>query len=74
MVYLAGYGKNVGYEDDWYDTYAGKIYPRRADGRNGLEVPTKYIEWLTLPPEQMAILWRQTKFRDTMTLVLTLLF
>jgi hypothetical protein len=60
-----------GKKDRWYDLYAGTIYPfEDATAPGGLEVPTRYIEWLTLTPEQMAERWNDPDFRETMKIVL----
>ena len=45
-----------------------------TNGNTGLEVPTKYIEWLAMDPDDMSDWWRKTKFRETMQLVLQSLF
>lgn len=71
---LPGYGPGVrGKTDKWYETYAGRIYNFEFKP-DGLEVPTKYIEWLTMHPDVMAKLWNEPDFRETMKLVLTGLF
>ena len=44
-----------------------------GDG-TGLEVPTRYIEWLTKSPEQMALMWNDPVFRETLMIVLEGLF
>lgn len=70
----SAYGK----KDDWYDAYAGAIYPFEmveGDRPGGLEVPTRYIEWLARSPEEMAQMWNEDpKFRETMKIVLHALF
>lgn len=78
LIKLPGYGV-PGKKDQWYEVYAGRIYPWEVlpDGTPrpiGLEVPTRYIEWLTHSPEAQAVLWNDPKFRETMQLVLTRLF
>jgi hypothetical protein len=73
VVRLPGYIGVRGKKDDWYEAYAGRIYS--FEGRpEGLEVPTRYIEWLTMDPEKMADLWNDGTFRETMTVVLKGLF
>jgi len=74
LKYLPGYGNAVGLKDDWYDSYAGRVYRGMTNGNTGLEVPTKYIEWLAMDPDDMSDWWRKTKFRETMQLVLQSLF
>ena len=75
IKYLAGYGDAIGLADDWYDAYAGRIYPASTKyGNQGLEIPTRYIEWLAMHPDDMADYWGRPKFRETMTVVLQSLF
>lgn len=71
---LAGYAADViGKKDKWYDSYAGRVYPFEFSAE-GLEVPTRYIEWLTFTPQEMAVFWNDPNFRETMKLVLKGLF
>jgi len=71
---LPGYG-SPGKKDKWYDAYAGKIYSQyETEGKKGLEVPTRYMEWLTKDPAEMARLWNDLDFRETMVIVLRNLF
>lgn len=70
---IPGYRGIQGKLDDWYDAYAGTIYPFETKPE-GLEVPTRYIEWLAMPPSQMAALWNDDSFRETMKVVLQGLF
>ena len=71
---LTGYARGVrGMTDDWWDSYAGRVYPFELPP-SGLEVPTRYIEWLTWRPEKMAEYWNDPKFRGTMKIVLGGLF
>ena len=68
---LPNYGRNVvGLKDDWYEVYAGRIYYGHPYGGQGLEVPTRYIEWLAMPSDKMAFLWNIPSFRETMQIVL----
>ncbi len=73
---LAGYGKKTkGKRDKWYDSYAGRVYPGRADAEAGLEVPTRYFELLAKEPAALAELWNSgPEFRETFLIVLKGLF
>jgi hypothetical protein len=72
VEHLGAYASDVrGKKDKWYEVYAGRIYHGLPDGA---EVPTRYIEWLTRSPEKMAELWNDLEFRETMTIVLQILF
>jgi hypothetical protein len=62
-----------GKKDKWYDAYAGTIYDWEA-AAEGLEVPTRYIEWLVMEAKDAAKLWNKPEFRETMMLVLRALF
>ncbi len=74
VVHLPGYSWGTdGKTDKWYEAYAGRIYPFETRPE-GLEIPTRYIEWLTMPPEKMALLWNDADFRETMQIVLRGLF
>jgi hypothetical protein len=71
VVELGLYGVS-GKKDKWYEVYAGRIY---SGYPLGTEVPTRYIEWLTLSPEKMARMWNEDAlFRETMLIVLRILF
>lgn len=71
---LPGY-LTPGKKDNWYEAYAGKIYSLPMEKElMGLEVPTRYMEWLQFSPEQMAKLWNDKSFRETMLIVLEGLF
>jgi hypothetical protein len=71
---LLGYARGLrGLLDKWYDAYAGLVYPFEMKA-SGLEVPTRYIEWLTFTPEEMAVAWNDPAFRETMKIVLRGLF
>lgn len=71
---LPGYGtRTKGKRDKWYEVYAGRVYPWETMPM-GLEVPTRYIEWLTHTPEWMAEHWNNANFRETMLVVLKGLF
>jgi len=70
LTHLPGYGL-LGKKDKWYEVYAGRAYSGLVDGT---EVPTRYIEWLTFSPEKMARMWNDPVFRETMLLVLRILF
>ena len=71
LARLPRYGFEVlGLKDDWYEPYAGRIYPGHPIGYQGLEVPTRYIEWLAMPTDKMAFLWNLPSFRETMQIVL----
>jgi hypothetical protein len=63
----------TGKRDKWYDAYAGRIY-ENTPYPLGTEVPTRYIEWLTMDPATMAEMWNDRDFRETMTIVLRSLF
>jgi hypothetical protein len=66
---------SVGKKDRWYDIYAGTIYDFEDPAEpGGLEVPTRYLEWLTMTPVQQADYWNDADFRQTMKIVLTGLF
>ncbi|HXG49093.1 MAG TPA: hypothetical protein VNO52_15825 [Methylomirabilota bacterium] len=72
---LPGYSSDiVGKKDDWFDSYAGRIYSGLGDKGEGWEVPTRYIEWLTKSPDEMARRWNDPTFRETLKIVLTALF
>jgi hypothetical protein len=75
VVQLHPYGPSTrGKTDKWYEVYAGRIYPWEVDPA-GLEVPTRYIEWLTRDPALFAAAWnRSPEFRETMKVVLEGLF
>lgn len=71
---LPGYSKGTnGKTDKWYEPYAGRIYSFEVTAE-GLEIPTRYIEWLTFKPEEMAAHWNDPNFRETMKIVLKGLF
>lgn len=71
---LPKYGLNTrGKKDHWYEPYAGRIYAG-ANFAEGIEVPTRYIEWLTFKPEDQLELWNDPVFRETMLIVLNGLF
>jgi hypothetical protein len=71
---LPGYGSR-GKKDNWYDAYAGRIYPNSLDSTqgDGLEVPTRYLETLA-EPAKLAKLWIDDTFRETMIIALRILF
>ncbi len=72
---LPGYrAETVGKKDDWYEAYAGRVYTGFEMRPQGLEVPTRYIEWLTMSPEKASVLWNDPKFQETMKIVLQALF
>jgi len=74
VVHLGNYRRDVrGKRDKWYEVYAGRIY-RGEYPPMGLEVPTRYIEWLTMKPNEMARWWNDPDFRETMKIVLKGLF
>lgn len=68
------YKKIIGLKDDWYDPYAGRIYPGVKYGDQGLEIPSRYIEWLAMAPADMADYWNSSSFRETLLIVLQPLF
>lgn len=73
-ISLPGYKRNVkGKLDKWYEVYAGRVY-RNEHIPQGLEIPTRYIEWLTFTPEKMAALYNDPNFRETLHIVLRALF
>jgi hypothetical protein len=63
----------LGKKDKWYEPYAGRVYPKK-EWPAGTEVPTRYIEWLTMPPERQAELWNDADFRETLLIILQALF
>jgi hypothetical protein len=67
---LPGYGLQ-GKQDKWYEVYAGRVY---SGYPAGTELPTRYIEWLTFSPEKMASMWTDPVFRETLLIVLRMLF
>jgi hypothetical protein len=72
---LHPYGSDTrGKRDRWYEPYAGRVYGFERPGEAGLEVPTRYIEWLARPPQWMAEHWNDPDFRETMLVVLRGLF
>jgi hypothetical protein len=77
IVHLTGYDSTtVGKRDKWYEIYAGRVYGHGIErpGEAGVEVPTRYIEWLTKSPAWMAERWNDPNFRETMLVVLRGLF
>ncbi len=70
LGYLPGYGLQ-GKQDKWYEVYAGRVY---SGYPSGTEVPTRYIEWLTFSPEKMAKMWNDPVTRETLLIVLRILF
>lgn len=71
---LPGYSAARGKTDKWYEAYAGRVYPFEGKVPQGLEVPTRYIEWLTMDAKRQALLWNDKDFRETMLVVLKALF
>jgi hypothetical protein len=71
IVHLPNYPAAIrGKTDKWYEPYAGRVYGFERPGEDGLEVPTRYIEWLAMPPAVQAELWNNPHFRETMMVVL----
>jgi hypothetical protein len=70
LGYLPGYGLQ-GKQDKWYEVYSGRVYTGYPAGT---EVPTRYIEWLTFSPEKMAKMWNDPVTRETLLIVLRILF
>jgi hypothetical protein len=73
--HLSGYSRKcMGKKDRWYEIYAGRIYQDEAQAPQGLEVPTRYFEWMTWEPRKQADHWNIPEFRDTLQIVLKHLF
>jgi hypothetical protein len=70
LGYLPGYGLQ-GKQDKWYEVYAGRVY---SGYPAGTEVPTRFIEWLTFSAEKMAKMWNDPVTRETLLIVLRILF
>ncbi len=70
---LPGYKGASGRRDDWYDSYAGRRYGS-ADDQLGWEVPTKYVELLSLDPSLLAAYWNTPSVRETLLIVLQAFF
>lgn len=69
---LPGFGRGTkGKRDNWYKVYAGRIYGTSDERTHlGSEVPTTYIELLTLPEEQLAKYWNHPAHGETLRIVL----
>lgn len=70
---LAGYAAARGKRDQWFDAYAGRIYGWEGD-KLGVEVPTRYMELLTLDADALARHWNHAPTRETLMVVLRGLF
>lgn len=65
---LVGYG-SIGKKDKWWEQYAGRVYGWENDPA-GLEIPSRYAEFLSWPPHLQAFHWSNPLFRETMKIVL----
>lgn len=75
VVSLAPYGASTrGKRDRWYDAYAGRIYDWERTRPDGLEVPTRYFELLSLPAPKLAQYWNKPDVQETLLIVLRILF
>jgi hypothetical protein len=72
VAQLPHYGPGTrGKRDDWYEPYAGRIYNASWEATHeGVELPTRYVELLSLPPEELALHWNNPKTRETLLIVL----
>lgn len=72
---LPGYPKGIrGKKDKWADPYSGRVYDFETGDPMGTEVATTHLEWLAQSPEEIAKLWANPEFRETLLIVLRGIF
>ncbi|MBN9693936.1 MAG: hypothetical protein J0M24_27145 [Verrucomicrobia bacterium] len=75
VVHLAPYGPGTrGKKDRWYEIYAGRTYDWERSRPDGVELPSRYFELLSLPSPDLAHTWNDPDVRETLLIVLRILF